>query len=1178
MRLTDKKIYIDAVEAEGYGKTDCPGKCYGISLCIRVLAVLVLAAIGVQAYALPTDTYAEKSVLASGKWVKVGVSESGMYRLTPATLRRWGFSDPSAVSVYGYGAHRTGDKLTVENFRDDLPAIPVERLSDGTIVFYAEGPLTWTQTASRRYVGTQNVYTTTGYYYIGESAEAAKSVAPEKISSEVSGTISETYNARLHHETEEISPGEAGAALVGEDFRYTPTRYFDFKLADISTDDTNVWMECSFVSKTYTASSEIKFTVNGTALEMNYSDVIGTTNNSSYYHGVEGTTRHTFDVSGSDVRIGVTYNPLGTTNGAWLNYLTLNYTRQLRLPTTGEGTLLFWLNTSAGRLRGIGNGARVHVWDISDILKPVAMDYTDEGGSVLWNNPTYGFRAYAAWSEDAKLPEPTLVGNIANQNLHGIQVPDMVIVTPAAYKAQAERIAELHRNDTDAPLTVEVVEDQAVYNEFSSGSADVHGLRRFFKMLYDRGGGINASGEHHLQYVLLLGCATYDHRHLTADLKRMNTITMPSWVTTSMRSSLNDNDGYTTDDFAAILEDNSGESMQYARISIALGRMPVRSLDEATSTVDKLCDYVKSSKTTDWRNQLMMLADDEDQGVHMSQSETFCSAIENVSPGLFLINKVYMDAYEKISGSVPGAREEMFRLLDYGTAYWIYLGHASNHGMSHEKQLTMEDINSLYLKRIPLLIAGTCDWLRWDSNTLSAGEIFFHERYGGTIATISATRPVYISENGRYMSAIGRYIGKRDEKGLILPAGEIYRLAKNALSSSGSSVLSDNHLRYVFMGDPAMRVVTPSNRVVLETIDGKNVPADLNDGNSAQIVVAAMQRATFAGSVTDPEGNVLSDFNGRVNLTIYDADYSTTSSGRGKGVPYTFDMHGGKLYTGTAAVKDGRWSIEVAMPGEIADNFRPATANMYAYAESDNRDACGVNHSFYVYGVDENAPEDNEAPVIESMYLNHDSFTDGGTVNSEPMLIAKVSDNVGINISTAGIGHQMTLTMGRKVYNDVSQYYTANEDGTPGGTIHYSLSGLEKGDYSLTLKVWDTSGNSADRTIDFSVSAKARPHIYDIWTDSSPASVQANFYLKHDRPDQMLTVTVTVYNMLGQPLWSDTTKGISDMYTSTPVVWNLTDQAGRRVPRGIYLYRAVIVGEDGEEQATASQRIAVTAQ
>lgn len=163
---------------------------------------------------------------------------------------------------------------------------------------------------------------------------------------------------------------------------------------------------------------------------------------------------------------------------------------------------------------------------------------------------------------------------------------------------------------------------------------------------------------------------------------------------------------------------------------------------------------------------------------------------------------------------------------------------------------------------------------------------------------------------------------------------------------------------------------------------------------------------------------------------------------------------------------------------------------------------------------------------------------------------------------------------GNKTFTDVSQYYTPSIDGTPSGVINYPLEGIASGDHSLVLRVWDASANSATATIDFTVSNKIAPKIYDIYTDTNPAIDRANFYISHDRPDQMLTVTITVYNMLGQPLWNSTVTGVSDMFTSTPVTWYLTDNAGRRVQRGIYLYRASITA-DGETYDTGSRRIAV---
>ena len=52
-----------------------------------------------NAYALDKDYYAEASKLASGKWVKIEVGESGIYRITVDNIRSWGLgSDLSQIT------------------------------------------------------------------------------------------------------------------------------------------------------------------------------------------------------------------------------------------------------------------------------------------------------------------------------------------------------------------------------------------------------------------------------------------------------------------------------------------------------------------------------------------------------------------------------------------------------------------------------------------------------------------------------------------------------------------------------------------------------------------------------------------------------------------------------------------------------------------------------------------------------------------------------------------------------------------------------------------------------------------------------------------------------------------------------------------------------------------------
>ena len=51
------------------------------------------------------------SPFASGKWVKVAIQKSGVYRVSYEALRKAGFENPQEVGVYGYGGTLLSEKL-----------------------------------------------------------------------------------------------------------------------------------------------------------------------------------------------------------------------------------------------------------------------------------------------------------------------------------------------------------------------------------------------------------------------------------------------------------------------------------------------------------------------------------------------------------------------------------------------------------------------------------------------------------------------------------------------------------------------------------------------------------------------------------------------------------------------------------------------------------------------------------------------------------------------------------------------------------------------------------------------------------------------------------------------------------------------------------------------------------
>lgn len=1166
------------------------GKARGGNKCVVALMLfaLVIGAALQKTFAFSVDSYRQQSVLSQGKWVKISVPESGLYAITPAQLRQWGFSDASKIRICGYGGAPINDLLNKANYVDDLPVVQSYVTSGGNVVFYGVGPETWTSSVSGRFSATSNIYTTKGYYFVTQAESSDSTLVVPEITRTGIAEARDPYDYfwdRQQYEKDITSPGQAGPQLVGEDFRLTPSREFRFDLTDrIDNDEMGIWFETSFVAKTYNQSSTLTFTANGKQLEQLSTDRIAATVNDLHYHGTEGVTRHTVpDIQGNTFNLRIAHSSPVTVQGAWLNYIAVNYQRKLQLDSKGQ--LRFWSNNLALSLGNASESTRVFdVTDPTNITELNVSALTPQGRRV-WSSSYVGWRTYAALNDNATLPAPDFEETLGNQNLHGRvfqhEVPDMVILCTPQFYTQARRIADLHANDPVEPLNVDVVDISQVYNEFSSGMAHVSGIRKYFKLLWDKGVAEAPDGyESKFRYAILMGRTSYDSRLLTDDAKAFVSFVIPTWMGGTMRQSLNDSDGYGTDDFMAMLRDNSGTDKGLDDLCIAIGRLPVRTAAEAELYVDKLEQYMNASRKTGWKTSVMFLADDGDTGKHLEQSENFVNNMAKIADNPLLAHKVYMDAYIRENGSYPAARDEMFRLLNEGVVWWTFIGHANDHSLTHNSQLTYNDLNNLYYKNVPVFYGATCDFLRWDQNSVSGGELMLLERYGGAITVISATRPVYIYENGLLSAAFGRQLGARDAQGRLLSVGEIYRRAKNnILTDAGSHLSNTNRLKYVFMGDPAMRLATPSNLAEITEIDGVAI-ANANDDNPVEL--HALQNATLKGVVRNPDGDVLADFNGVAVVTLLDAEYSTTTNGYDdagtSGKVITFEQQGKRLAAASAPVVNGQFEMRLSVPVDISDNYRPAAITTYAYATDSKNEAAGFTNKLYVYGFDENAPVDDTAPVIESMYLNHASFRDGDTVDKSPMLIATVSDDVAINLSTAGIGHSMVLQLDeRKMYNDVSLYFTPAPDGSNGGTINYPLSDLNTGEHSLMLRVWDTSANSTTQTINFKVQQNVAPKIYDIYCDANPAHDKASFYLVHDRPDQMATVTIEVFNMLGHSVWTKTVTGVSDMFTSTPVTWNLTDMTGRRVQRGIYLYRATIT-VDGETFDTGSRRLAVAAQ
>ncbi len=178
---------------------------------IKRLLITVFALLTVL-YAAGQD-YAHSSLLKQGRWIRLAVTEAGIYRLDFSQIREMGITDPSAAVLYG---NNTG-QLSFYNdgsAPDDLKKIAykTEAGSDGIfndgdyLLFYAEGTHRWIYDRnSDKYEYRRHFYSDTAWYFITSVPGGAAHVANEPAPSQPHNMVSSSGDVMWRHEKETVN-------------------------------------------------------------------------------------------------------------------------------------------------------------------------------------------------------------------------------------------------------------------------------------------------------------------------------------------------------------------------------------------------------------------------------------------------------------------------------------------------------------------------------------------------------------------------------------------------------------------------------------------------------------------------------------------------------------------------------------------------------------------------------------------------------------------------------------------------------------------------------------------------------------------------------------------------------------------------------------------------------------
>ena len=784
---------------------------------------------------------------------------------------------------------------------------------------------------------------------------------------------------------------------------------------------------------------------------------------------------------------------------------------------------------------------------------PVRLDFV----SAAWDKPS------PAPSLDGSFPDAEYVYNITNQNHHADSAADMVIIIPTSQKLlkQANRLADFHRQHDG--MRVNVVPADELFNEFSSGTPDANAYRRYMKMLYDR-----AETEADMpSHLLLFGDCVWDNRMLTQDCRNMSPDDY--LLVFESENSFSETTCYADDGFYCLLDDGEGANLLSSdRPDIAVGRFPVTTEAEAKIMVDKTIGYVENKNAGSWQNTIVFMGDDGDDNVHMHDVNEVADATISAHPE-YLVRKIMWDAYpQETSASghgYPAVTNLIKRLQSSGALIFDYGGHGRPDQVSHENVLRLTDFKAFSNKNLPLWVTATCDIMPYDGVEPTIGETAVLNENGGAMAFFGTARTVFVPQNKAINRAFMKYVLTYDSNGKPITIGEAQRLTKSYLITS-SEDRSANKLQYQLLGDPAVALHLPTQKVVVDSINGISV----NDTQN-KATLQAGSIATICGHI---EGN--NDFTGLISATIRDSRELITCNMNASAAAdsaFTFYDYTKYLFNGSDSIKNGKFQLSFAVPMDINYSDKAGIMNFHAVSSDKLMLAHGYCTNFIVGGT---ATVDNDSigPSIYC-YLNSPSFVNGGNVNSTPYFVAQITDANGINSTGNGIGHDLQLI----IDGDMAKTYTLNDNfvydfGTyTSGTTYYQLPELSAGKHTLKFRAWDILNNSSTVSLDFNVVRGLTPKLFNVGVTKNPASTSTTFIINHDRVGTTMDVDIDVFDASGRLLWTRHESGVSTSgaYTSA---WNLCTDSGQQLQTGVYLYR-VRVACEGSSQASKANKLVV---
>lgn len=1087
---------------------------------------------------------AKPATLLDGPWYGMEIKDEGLYKITYSALNSAGLNpsaiDPRTIKIYNNGGFNLNTKSSARENNPDFTqeiAIYVSGEADGSfdsgdyILFYGKGVGGWAYSASAdefKYSG--HTYDTQNKYWLTFGDANGKRMSVEAQTQLSSAHTENYYIERAHFEEDLYNLLSSGPDWYGYRFFGTSnnlTKEYDLDVytgveetaqmvvrlkggSGIKYDDYGSYRYCFNVY--------LNPAVNPAPLlyeKCFYNEDIRTYENTfpvnSYLLNGKNTVK--IDYAGNEESC-----------NSYLDWIEFYFPKSFAV---SENQLLFYtLQTGKVITYPLVGFTKTDVkaFDISD---PLNVTIIGDGAAVSGNQ--LNLKIDLSDNSKRKLIVSSLTsGAISNitdfqvyqphENLLAVtNQAEFIVITHPTFRNYAQQLVDFRAQGTE-PLSGKVVSTDDIYFYFSSGVQDVTAIRNFLKYA------VNNWSQPSPAYVLLFGDGHYDYRNIA--LKDTNRV--PPFEIFDKRELYSRE----SDNFYVDIDFNSANYTLFTP-DMAVGRIPANSVREAENIISKLLEYNNSMVRDGWQTVLTFVADDEVgntsslEWLHQNQTEGLAK-IPNLYK--FLKRKIYLTAYNSVPGGFGRvkleANEAILNQLQEGTLILNYVGHGSPQQWAHENVLDMtRDYNRINNKgKLPLWIAATCDFGKYDDPMdRSFTEELVVAKDFGAIGVISSSRLGWSSEN----------VGLNENFYIrLFPDGNSSRRLGDAmwLATLNSDV---NDQKYHLYGDPTMYLADPRENIKVTSFEPDTLKA--------------LSKITVSGTV-QKDGQAWADFDGAATMLVNDARFDSVNTGG----PNYYSLDGPRIFKGEISVEDGAFTGEFIVPKSIRYmNRKTGRFTIYAWNEQGPGDALGYVDTLLFYGTSSGL-DDLSGPELDIYFRDMESFSSGDYVGAHPILVAKIYDENGINL-TQEVGHTIDLIVNEQSPLNITSFFAYDRNSYREGKLEYALPELEQGEHILKIRAWDNLNNPTEQEIVFKIISDEGMVIKNVVNYPNPFSADTYFTFQALNAAGA-EVSIKVYTISGRLIYTNKNEIIlSDGFQK--IWWDGRDNDGDEIANGIYLYK-----------------------